>query len=145
MSTDSLLVNERQFRFDLVGPEKIEVSSLEERVTLPGEEGDFMVLPGHTMLLAGLRPGVVSVAHATNNAMHYFIEGGFADVGNTHCTVLSPNITPVARIVADQVTRAIEAIDDEINDAEDSVVKARLEKDRAVLELKLEAAQRYNV
>lgn len=139
--SENLLVNERQFKFDLVGPEKVEVSSLEERVTLPGEEGDFMVLPGHTMLLAGLRPGVVSVAQG-NTTVRYFIDGGFADVGNTHCTVLSPNITPVVRIVVDQVVRAIEAIDEQLAEAEDDVTRDRLQKDRAVLQLKLEAAEK---
>lgn len=141
--SETLLVNERRFKFDLVGPEKIEVSTFEERVTLPGEEGDFMVLPGHTMLLAGLRPGVVSVAQG-NTIVRYFIDGGFADVGNTHCTVLSPHITPVVRIVVEQVVRAIENLDVLIMDAQDDMTRQRLEKERAVLQVKLEAAEKYN-
>jgi F-type H+-transporting ATPase subunit epsilon len=142
---DNFLVNPRQFKFELVGPEKIEVSSLEERVTLPGEEGDFMVLAGHTLLLAGLRPGIISVTHANNNVVRYFIDGGFADVGNAHCTVLSPTIIPVVRIVVDQVVREIEHLERDIAEAaNDDTRRQRLEKDMEVLQLKLEAAQKYN-
>lgn len=142
---EDFLINPRQFKFELVGPEKIELSALEERVLLPGENGDFMVLAGHAQLLAGLRPGVVYVLHSNNNVIRYFIDGGFADVGNAHCTVLSPNITPVSRIVIDQVVREIEYLDRDMAETTDEVVLARLEKDRAVLELKLAVAEKYNV
>lgn len=141
---EDFLINPRQFKFDLVGPEKVEVTGLEERVLLPGEMGDFMVLAGHELTLAGLRPGVVSVIHANNNVIRYFIDGGFADVGNTHCTVLSPNITPVSRLVANNIAHEIEHIDRDLAEAGDDVRRARLEKDRALLQLKLEAAEKYN-
>jgi F-type H+-transporting ATPase subunit epsilon len=141
---EDFLINPRQFKFELVGPEKIEVSGLEERVLLPGENGDFMVLAGHTQLLAGLRPGVVYVMHENNKVVRYFVDGGFADVGNAHCTVLSPNITPVSRIVVDQVVREIEYLDRDMAETTDDVVRNRMEKDRAVLELKLAVAEKYN-
>jgi F-type H+-transporting ATPase subunit epsilon len=142
---DNFLINPRQFKFELVGPEKIEVTSLEERVLLPGEMGDFMVLAGHEQLLTELRPGIVSVIHANNMIVRYFIEGGFADVGNAHCTVLSPSIIPVNRIVVETVTRALAHIDQDIAQATDEVRRKRLEKDRGILLLKLECAEKYNV
>ena len=88
----------RHFTFELVAPEKVEVSGLEDCVMLPGTEGDFMVLPGHTLLLAALRPGLVSVIRSNGNKEHYFVEGGMADVGNEHCIVLSPHITHTSKM-----------------------------------------------
>jgi F-type H+-transporting ATPase subunit epsilon len=142
---DDFLVNARQFQFELVAPEKVEVSGLEERVILPGEEGDFMVLAGHELLLAGLRPGVITVLHANNHAVRYFIDGGFADVGNTHCTVLTPHITPVNKLIADRLSRDIEHLQSELANQNDEAVKIRMEKDLEILTLKLETAEKYNI
>src|SRR5690606_3180610 len=126
---ESFLVNPRQFQFELVAPEKIEVSALEERVVLPGEEGDFMVMAGHTPMLAGLRPGVVSLIHANNNVVRYFITGGFADIGNSHCTVLTPHITPVNKMVADKIAREIAHLEEELaNDNLEAHARERMEE-----------------
>jgi F-type H+-transporting ATPase subunit epsilon len=144
MVETSFLVNPRQFQFELVAPEKIEVSAMEERVTLPGEDGDFMVMAGHTPLLAGLRVGVVSVLQ-TNKVMHYFITGGFADIGNSHCTVLTPKLTPVVKIVADKVAREIEQLTEDLaNDNLDEHAKAHIEEKIKLLQLQFEAAKKYN-
>jgi len=142
---ESLLVNERQFRFEMVAPEKVEISAQEERVLLPGEEGDFMVLAGHTQLLAGLRPGVVTVFHANNHVVRYFITGGFADIGSTHCTVLTPHITLVTKLVADRLARDIELHLEDLANATETVEIDRLKEALMIMEAKLEAAQKYNV
>jgi F-type H+-transporting ATPase subunit epsilon len=142
--TEAILVNPRQFQFELVAPEKVEISALEERIILPGEEGDFMVLAGHELRLAGLRPGVISVFHANNHVVRYFITGGFADIGNTHCTVLTPHITPVSKIVADRVASDIERMSAALNTETDEAAQARIKAEVKVLEEKLEAAQKYN-
>lgn len=141
---ESFLVNPRQFKFEMVAPEKVEISAQEERVLLPGEEGDFMVLAGHTQLLAGLRPGVVSVYHSNSNIIRYFITGGFADIGNKHCTVLTPHITPVAKLVAERLARDIEKHEADLATATEITEKDRLTAELAILEAKLEAATKYN-
>lgn len=101
------ITNARQFRFELVAPEKVELSGLEESVMLPGEMGSFTVLAGHTPLLAGLRPGLVSVIRSGNASQHFYISGGFVDIGNTHCIVMTPHVTPVEKLVAADVEKEI--------------------------------------
>lgn len=140
---EEFLVNQRQFKFEMVAPEKVEVSANEERVLLPGENGDFMVLGGHTQLLAGLRPGVVSVFH-NNNVVRYFITGGFADVGNAHCTVLTPHVTPVTKLVAERLQRDIERHETDLAAATDIVEQERLQGELDILLAKLDAAEKYN-
>jgi F-type H+-transporting ATPase subunit epsilon len=141
---DDFLVNQRQFQFELVAPEKVEISAPEERVILPGEEGDFMMLAGHELFLAGLRPGVITVFHANNHTARYFIEGGFADIGNTHCTVLTPHVIPINQLVAERLSREIETLHSEIANQNDAAIHARMLKDLKILQLKLEAAEKYN-
>jgi len=140
---ESFLVNERQFKFEMVAPEKVEISAHEERVMLPGEEGDFMVLAGHTQLLAGLRPGVVSVYHA-NHVTRYFVSGGFADIGNAHCTILTPHITPVTKLVAERLEREIQYHEDNLATLTETTEIDRLKEELAIMHAKLEAAQKYN-
>lgn len=131
------------FKFELVAPEKVEVSSFEERVLLPGEMGDFMVLPGHTLLLAGLRPGVVSVIQNNGSAAHYFIAGGLADVGNTHCIVLTPHITPVGKLNAGILEQEAARVETALNAANDQHEKEHLQAELNILQLKREAALKY--
>jgi len=143
---ESFLVNPRQFQFELVAPERVEVTAFEERVVLPGEEGDFMVMAGHTPMLAGLRPGLVSVIRANNSVVRYFITGGFVDVGNGHCTVLTPHVTPLVKIVADKVARDIAHLEEELaNDDIDPSAKTQIESKIKILLIQLEAAEKYNV
>ncbi len=140
---ESFLVNARQFKFEMVAPEKVEITAQEERVMLPGEEGDFTVMAGHTQLLAGLRPGVVSVYHS-NHVVRYFISGGFADIGNQHCTVLTPHVTPVTRLVADRLERDIQYHEDNLATLTETTEIDRLKAELVIMHAKLEAAQKYN-
>lgn len=130
-----------QFKFELVAPEKVEVSGLEERVLLPGEVGDFMVLPGHTAMLAGLRPGLVTIMRG-NLETRYFIDGGFADIGNHHCTVLTPHITPLSALNAEKLLHELNTTQSKIEKESDEHARAHLEQHAKLLERKIEAVQK---
>jgi len=59
-----------------------------DEVTMPGQEGDFGVLPGHTPLFAGLRTGTMSYRQGTEK--HYLaVSVGFAEVLPDQVTVLA--------------------------------------------------------
>jgi F-type H+-transporting ATPase subunit epsilon len=46
-------------KFELVSPERLLFSADVESVVVPGTEGDFGVLPGHTPFFTVLRPGTM--------------------------------------------------------------------------------------
>lgn len=106
-------LNANQFTFELVAPERVAVSGVEENVILPGEVSDFTVLAGHTPLLAALRRGVVSVVRG-QKTQRFFIEGGFADIDNAHCIVLTPHVTPVEELSATDIEAEIAALETEL-------------------------------
>ena len=59
-----------------------------DEVTMPGQEGDFGVLPGHTPLFAGLRTGTMWYRQGTEK--HYLaVSVGFAEVLPDRVTVLA--------------------------------------------------------
>ena len=49
------------FSFELVSPERLLLSKDAGMVVIPGAEGDFGVLPGHSPLISTLRTGVITV------------------------------------------------------------------------------------
>ena len=48
-------------KFELVSPEKILVSEDVDMVVVPGTEGYFGVLPGHSPFISSIRPGTIDV------------------------------------------------------------------------------------
>ena len=61
------------------------------QVTIPGTEGEFGVLEGHSPLLSGVKAGIVRVhKNAMNdNPRRIFVAGGFADVTADRCVLLA--------------------------------------------------------
>jgi len=89
-------------KFELVSPERLLFSADVESVVVPGTEGDFGVLPGHARLISTVRPGVISVFQNGKVTDRIFVEGGFAEVTATGCTVLAEHALPVSDIQRDQ-------------------------------------------
>jgi F-type H+-transporting ATPase subunit epsilon len=59
-----------------------------DEVAMPGQEGDFGVLPGHTPFFAGLRTG--TMWYRQGNERHYLaVSVGFAEVLPDRVTVLA--------------------------------------------------------
>ena len=100
--------------FEMVIPENLLFSEKVELVVVPGEEGDFGVLPGHSPFISTLRTGVISIYENNLVNQRIFVTGGFAEVTPDRFTVL-----------------ADEAID--FNSAERSELELRVEEARKVV------------
>ena len=84
--------------FELVSPAKLLVSEPVEMVVIPGAEGDIGVLPGHSPLIATVRPGIIDIHEGGKVRDRIFVGGGFAEVSPNRCTVLAEEATPVDEI-----------------------------------------------
>jgi F-type H+-transporting ATPase subunit epsilon len=103
--------------FELVSPERLLLSEPVEMVVVPGSEGDFGVLPGHTPMISTVRPGVISIYESGNVSERIFVAGGFAEVTPERCTVLAETALPLAEIDRAEVEREIAALREEVTDA----------------------------
>ena len=116
--------------FELVSPERLLVSESVDMVVVPGGEGDFGVLPGHTPMISTIRPGVIDVHDGGSVTRRIFISGGFAEVMPDRCTVLAEEAMPledVDRSDADaRLKRAREEVEDALDEAERGAAEARL-------------------
>ncbi len=94
--------------FELVSPERLLKSEPVEMVVVPGTEGDFGVLPGHSLLIATVRPGVIDIHEGGQVSESIFVAGGFAEVSPERCTVLAEEAIPVADIDKDDANKLLE-------------------------------------
>ena len=82
------------FHFDLVSPEKLAFSGEVDQVDVPGVEGDFGVLAGHTSVVAAVRPGILTVTTG-GTQQKFIVLGGLAEVSEKGLTVLADVSTSV--------------------------------------------------
>ena len=126
-------------KFELVSPERLLLSADVESVVVPGTEGDFGVLPGHARLISTVRPGVISVFENGKVTDRIFVEGGFAEVTGTGCTVLAEHAVPVSELDRDRALQAIQDAREDIEDAKDDEAMKEANKALEVAEARLQA------
>lgn len=79
-------------QFELVSPQKLIKSIGVEMAVVPGTEGDLGVLPGHTPLIAILRPGMIHIYENEKVVEKFFVSSGFCEVSPERCIVLGEEI-----------------------------------------------------
>ena len=80
---------EKTFFFELITPNKNLVSGEFDMVVVPGEEGDFGVLPHHSNLISQIRPGILNTYKNDKIDKSFFLYTGFAEVSDNKLIVLS--------------------------------------------------------
>jgi F-type H+-transporting ATPase subunit epsilon len=107
------------FHFDLVSPEKLLFSGNVEQVDVPGIEGDFGVLAGHSPMVTTLRPGILTVRGA-GGVEKIVVLGGFAEVSADGLTVLADMADSVEDMNRDVITARIGELEQRIAKTEPS-------------------------
>ena len=121
------------FRFELVSPERVLLSVDADQVVVPGAEGDFAVLAGHSPVISTLRPGVLDVTTGSSRK-RLFVKSGFADVDPTRLTVLAERAYDVAELSPAMIAEELKTAEAELAAAKDD--DARRTADTLVSELK---------
>ena len=126
--------------FQLVAPERLLASAEVDMVVVPGAEGDFGVLPQHSLFMSVLRPGVIETHEGGQVTRRVFVGGGFAEVNERGCTVLAEEAMPVEEIDLEQARRRRSDAQDDLREATDDVARARCEREIRIAEAQVEAA-----
>ncbi len=133
------------FDFELVMPERLLLAKPAVAVVVPGADGYFTVMKDHAPVLSSLRPGLLQATMVGGDEQHFFVRGGFADVGTEGLTVLAEEAVPIEQLDAERVAQSLKNAEEDIADADTAEKRAaaerRLEELREVFEaLKLEQA-----
>lgn len=131
---------ENTVEFELVSPAKLLRSEQVDMVVVPGAEGNFGVLPGHTPMISTVRPGIIDVYEGGTVRDQIFVGGGFAEVTGERCTVLADDAVAVKEIDRAALETEIKELREDIGDAKSDDERATLEKSLMIAEAKLAAA-----
>ncbi len=112
----------KKLKFDLVSPERLLVSSEVDGVQVPGQEGDFGVLPDHSALISVVRPGILSV-NSGGAQQDYYVRGGFADVNENGLTVLAEFAVELSAFSSDAKAAEIELAQSQLAETDDDQVR----------------------
>ncbi|MBO6756520.1 MAG: F0F1 ATP synthase subunit epsilon [Roseibium sp.] len=117
------------FQFELVSPERLLISEEVLEVVVPGVEGEFGVLKGHSPFMSTIKPGILKVQSDAGTWQEYFVRGGFADAGPGGLTVLAEQAVLVADIKPDDLAQQIKNAEEDVADAktDDARQKAELQ------------------
>ncbi|ALG70610.1 ATP synthase subunit epsilon [Azospirillum thiophilum] len=125
--------------FELVSPEKLLKSQPVDMVVVPGSEGDFGVLAGHSPMISTVRPGVIDVYEGDRIVDRVFVAGGFAEVTEARCTVLAEEAVALADLNRGAVEQQIKDLSEDLDDSKSDAERATAESKLAVARAKLEA------
>ncbi len=125
-------------QFDLATPDALKLSEAVDMVEVPGEGGDFGVLPGHAPFMSIIRPGVVTV-HRDGKAERFFVTAGYAEVNPQGCIVLAEHLYDLAKTTKEEaMTKRDDALR-QLDSAIDELEKTRLERQLNTFEALVEA------
>ena len=117
--------------FDLVSPENLIFNDEVGMIIVPGKDGDFGVLPGHSKVMSSLRPGRVMVYGEDKNLLKaFFVSGGFAEVNPEKCIVLAESVDEINSIDKSSIEKEIQNLENQDTEA----TKEQLKISKAKLE-----------
>ncbi|MBR0737408.1 F0F1 ATP synthase subunit epsilon [Bradyrhizobium liaoningense] len=115
------------FHFDLVSPEKLAFSGEVDQVDIPGVEGDFGVLAGHAPVVAGIRPGILTIT-AGGRHEKIIVLGGLAEVSESGLTVLADVATSLDELDRMQFAETIAEMEENLKEHEGSELDQAIER-----------------
>ena len=117
--------------FDLVSPENLIFNDEVGMIIVPGKDGDFGVLPGHSKVMSSLRPGRVMVYGEDKNLLKsFFVSGGFAEVNPEKCIVLAESVDEINTLEKSSIEKEVQ----ELEAQESDVAKEQLNVAKAKID-----------
>ncbi len=77
-----------KLKLEIVSPDKLVLSEEVDEVVVPGIQGQFGILPGHTSFLAALDVGELTYKKEKNTG-NIFVNAGYAEVSADKVTILA--------------------------------------------------------
>jgi F-type H+-transporting ATPase subunit epsilon len=113
----------------IVSAEQEIFSGLVEMVVASGTLGELGIMPGHTPLLSGIKPGPVKLVLEGGDEEIFFASGGFIEVQPTAVTILADTAIRADNIDEAAASEAEQKAQAELNDQRAEVDFARVNAD----------------
>jgi F-type H+-transporting ATPase subunit epsilon len=124
--------------FELVTPDRLFLSTEVEMVVVPGTEGNFGVLPGHSPLISTVRPGMIEIYETRPTISdRIFVIGGIAEVTPERCTVLAEQAMPPSQLNRAAIEAELQTVEGNLPSLREQVARATgADHDRLASELR---------
>ncbi len=129
--------------FDIVTPEALVSSEKVEMVVIPGEDGDFGVMEGHSPMISNLRPGVLRVFDGDKIVKRLLVTEGVVEVTQERCAVMTHEAFDMADTSLDAMRKRYEALKD-VHDKAAEAEREAAKNNMNVAEMLVEAFVREN-
>jgi F-type H+-transporting ATPase subunit epsilon len=106
------------FNFELVTPERLVFSGEVSQVVVPGAEGDFAVLVGHSPFISTLRPGILDVT-LPQGRQRLLVKKGVAEADPTRLTVLAQSAVPIEELQGARLASELQLAEAQAAEAKD--------------------------
>jgi F-type H+-transporting ATPase subunit epsilon len=125
-------------QFELVTPERLVLSAEVEMVVVPGTEGNFGVLPGHSPLISTIRPGMIEIYETRPTiSERIFVVSGIAEVTPERCTVLAEEAMAPSELNRAEAEAELQTVEGNLPSLREQVGRATgAERDRLAGELR---------
>jgi F-type H+-transporting ATPase subunit epsilon len=125
-------------QFELVTPERLVLSVEVEMVVVPGTEGNFGVLPGHSPLISTIRPGMIEIYETRPTiSERVFVVSGIAEVTPERCTVLAEEAMAPSALNRAEAEAELQAVEGNLPSLREQVGRATgADRDRLAGELR---------
>jgi F-type H+-transporting ATPase subunit epsilon len=125
-----------QVNFELVTPERMVLSEMVDMVVVPGSEGNFGVLAGHSLFMSTIRPGTIDVYQDRTVVRRIFVVGGFAEVTPERCTVLANEAIAAEELDRAAIESELQIIQGNLPSLREQVARASgTDRERLLIEL----------
>ncbi len=131
-----------KLHFRLVSPERVLFTDDIDMVVIPGEKGDFGVLPSHSPLVSLLRPGLVTIHDESEIKERVYVSNGFAHVTETECAVMAEDSIFLEEMDTEMLEKTILQAKKELEEARTEDERAALKRDLDYIHSKLELLRR---
>lgn len=106
------------FNFELVTPERLVFSGEASQVVVPGIEGDFAVLAGHSPFISTLRPGILDVT-LPQGRQQLLVKKGVAEADPARLTVLAQTAVPLEELTGERLSGELKLAETQLAEAKD--------------------------
>ena len=109
----------KQFKLEIISPNKIVFEKEIDLAIFPGSEGDFGVLKNHMPFLTSLRVGIIYIYLDKKLIENFLVTGGIIEVSQNQCTLLTEEVTNT------NATSSKTKTDEELSKAEKDLKKLK--------------------
>lgn len=112
--------------FEIISPSEILLSEPVDSAEIPGSEGYFGVMPGHTPMITNLRPGIITLTRQDTVVWEIYVSGGICEVTFDRVTILAERAYDLPQLDVGQAEADLVRLKAELETAEDEIAAEKI-------------------